>query len=400
MLLMLQDAKVIDYPASKTRNRRWGALAIAFMLSIGGAYTLWQFQAAKTAETEAAKVRVPKIITVTALGRLEPKGEVIKLSAPTSNNGNRVDRLLVKEGMLVKTGQVVAVLDSHDRLQAAFQQAKENVRVAQAKLAITQAGAKRGELAAQRAEIGRLEAQQQGDMASQESTVARLEAALRNAQIEYDRYQSLAQEGAVSASSRDSKRLTLETAQKQLQESQAVLNRTRSTRPRELSKAKATLDQLAEIRPVDVEASRAEVKRTLAAMHQAQAELKQAEVRSPIDGEVLYLYTRAGEVVSTDGIAEIGQTKRMDAVAEVYQSDIGRIKIGQQARVTSDSISGELRGTVERIGSQVRRQTIVNTDPSSNLDSRVVEVHVALDPASNQSAAKFTNLQVMVVIKP
>jgi HlyD family secretion protein len=396
---MLQDAKVSDYPASKAR-RRWGLWAVALMLLAGGAHTLWQFQAAKTAETEAAKVRVPKITTVTALGRLAPEGEVIKLSAPTSNSGNRVDRLLVQEGMLVKTGQVVAVLDSHDRLQAAFQQAKENVRVAQAKLAITQAGAKRGELAAQRAEIGRLEAQQQGDIASQESTVARLAAALRNAQTEYDRYQTLAQEGAVSASNRDSKRLTLETAQKQLQESQAGLNRTRSTYPRELSKAKATLDQLAEIRPVDIEASRAEVKRTLAAMNQAQAELKQAEVRSPIDGEVLYIHTRAGEVVSTDGIVEIGRTRRMEAVAEVYQSDISRIKIGQQARVTSDSIPGELHGTVKRIGSQIRRQTIVNTDPSSNLDSRVVEVHVALDPASSQSAARFTNLQVMVVIKP
>jgi HlyD family secretion protein len=395
---MLQDVKVSDSPASKARSRRWGVLTVAFLLSIGGAYALWQFQAAKTAETEAAKVKIPTITTVTALGRLEPKGEVIKLSAPTSNNGSRVDRLLVKEGTLLKTGQVVAILDSHDRLQAAFQQAKENVRVARAKLAITQAGAKRGELAAQRAEIGRLEAQQRGDMASQESTVARLEAALRNAQIEYDRYQTLAQEGAVSTSNRDSKRLTLETAQKQLQEAQAELNRTRSTRPRELSKA--TLDQLAEVRPVDVEASRAEVKRTLAAMHQAQAELKQAEVRSPTDGEVLYIYTRAGEVVSTDGIVEIGQTKRMDAVAEVYQSDISRIKIGQQARVSSDSIPGELHGTVERIGSQVRRQTIVNTDPSSNLDSRVVEVHVALDSASSQKAAKFTNLQVMVVIKP
>lgn len=400
MLPMLNDLKVSDSVTTKTRNRLWSWLVIAFILSLGGAYTLWQFQAAKTAEQRAAKVKTPKIITVTALGRLEPEGEVIKLSAPTSNNGNRVDRLLVKEGTPVKTGQVIAILDSHDRVRAAFQQAQENVRGAQAKLAITQAGAKRGELAAQRAEIGRLTAQQRGDIAYQESTVARLEAALRNAQTEYERYQALAQEGAVSASSRDSKRLTLETAQKQLQEAQASLNRTRSTSPRELSKAKATLDQLAEIRPVDVEASRVEVKRTLAAMNQAQAELKQAEVRSPIDGEVLYIHTRAGEVVSTDGIVEIGQTGKMYAVAEVYQSDISRIKRGQQARVTSDSIPGELRGTVERIGSQVRRQDIINTDPSSNLDSRVVEVHVALDPASSQKAAKFTNLQVTVVIKP
>jgi HlyD family secretion protein len=400
MLLMLNDTKVSDSPDTKARNRRWG-LTVALILFLGGAYTLWQFQAAKTAETKTAKVnKIPKIITVTALGRLEPEGEVIKLSAPTSSNGNRVDRLLVKEGTSVKAGQVVAMLDSHDRLQAAFQQAKENVRGAQAKLAITQAGAKRGELAAQGAEIERLAAQQRGDMAYQESTVARFKAALRNAQTEYDRYQTLAQEGAVSASSRDSKRLTLETAQKQLQEAQAGLNRTRATSPRELSKAKATLEQLAEVRPVDVEASRVEITRTRAAMNQAQAELKQSEVHSPIDGEVLYVHTRSGEVVSTDGIVEIGQTGKMVAVAEVYQSDISRIKRGQSARVSSDSIPGELHGTVERIGAQVRRQTIVNTDPSSNLDSRVVEVHVALDRASSQKAAKFTNLQVMVVFKP
>jgi HlyD family secretion protein len=56
-------------------------------------------------------------------------------------------------------------------------------------------------------------------------------------------------------------------------------------------------------------------------------------------------------------------------------------------------------GTVERIGSQVKRQTIVNTDPSSNIDARVIEVHITLNEASSQKAAKFTNLQVQVVIE-
>ena len=44
--------------------------------------------------TKVAPVRV----AVTALGRLQPEGEITTLSAPSSTNGIRVDRLLVKEG--------------------------------------------------------------------------------------------------------------------------------------------------------------------------------------------------------------------------------------------------------------------------------------------------------------
>jgi HlyD family secretion protein len=88
----------------------------------------------------------------------------------------------------------------------------------------------------------------------------------------------------------------------------------------------------------------------------------------------------------------------MYAIAEVYQSDISKIEIGQTARISSDSINSELLGTVERIDSRVKRQTVVNTDPSTNIDGRVIEVHIALDAESSQKAAKFTNLQVTATI--
>ena len=399
---MLHQSTASGSPSSQTqtRNPRWIMLAVATTLLVAGvgAYTIRQFQSSQ-AETIQTEVSMPEVKTVTALGRLEPKGEVIKLSAPTSSQENRVERLLVKEGDRVKAGQVIAILDSRNRLQAALEEAEEQVRVAQAKLAITQAGAKRGEVEAQRAEIARLEAERQGDVDAQAATVSRLESERRNAQIEDNRYQSLYQQGAISASERDSKRLTLDTAEQRLQEAQAELNRTRSTSPQELNKARATLSQIAEVRPVEVEADRVEVRRAIASMKQAKANLNEAYVRSPQDGVVMDIHTRAGEVVSDDGIAEIGQTKQMVAVAEVYQSDVSKVRPGQQVRVTSDSIPGELQGTVERIGSQVRRQEIVNTDPSTNIDSRVVEVHVALNDTSSHKAAQFTNLQVKVEIE-
>lgn len=395
---MLQNSTV---SISKGLSRRWmGVAAAAAVVGVGVVgYSGWRSQAAEQAAQEATEVAVPTITTVTALGRLEPQGEVIQLSAPSSSSGSRVEQLLVQEGDRVQAGQVIAVLDSRDRLQAAYDQAQEDVRVAEAQLTITQAGAKQGEIDAQRAEIARLEAQRQGDIEAQEATIARLRAELQNAQAEFNRYQSLYQEGAVSVSELDRRRLTHDTAQRSVEEATAVLARIQSTSPAQLNQAQSTLEQIAEVRPVDIQAKQAEVDQAMAAVQQARAELDQAYVRSPIDGEVLDIHTRAGEVVSTDGIAEIGETQRMYAVAEVYQSDIERVKPGQRVRVSSDSIPGDLLGTVERIDSQVKRQEIVNTDPSANIDARIIEVHIALDAASSQRAAKFTNLQVTAVIE-
>lgn len=395
----MQNPAIQKGLVSTVRKSPW--ILIAALTVCGGSVGvgLWRFHSTSTAPPQPA-VSESAVTTVTALGRLEPRGDVIKLSAPTSSQENRVERLRVREGDRVKAGQVLAVLDSYDRLKAALAEAEENVRVAQAKLAVTQAGAKQGEINAQQAEIARLEAERQGNIEAQAATVARLRSELQNAQTEYDRNQSLYQAGAISASQRDTKRLTLDTARRSLQEAQATLDRIRSTSPQELNKARATLAQIAEVRPVDVQADQAEVNRTIAARNQAKASLENALVRSPINGEVLYVHTRSGEVVSEDGIVEIGQTGQMQAVAEVYQSDINRVRPRQRVRVTSDAIPGELTGIVERVGSQVRRQAIVNTDPSTNIDARIVEVHATLDAASSQKATKFTNLQVKVVIEP
>lgn len=394
---MLQN---LPAKASSAKVIQWMGVATA-LLVVGGtsAYVLSRSPLQQQLENQTAAISSPQITTVTALGRLEPQGEVIKLSAPTANNGNRVEQLLVKQGDRVKKGQVIAILDNRDRLFAAYQQAQEEVKVAQAKLAITKAGAKTGEINAQRAEIARLEAQRQGDIDAQVATVARLTSEQTNAMREYNRYQSLYEQGAISASDRDSKQLALETAQKSLQEAKAVLTRIQSTSPAQLNQARANLEKIAEVRPVDVKQNQAEIDRAVAAMKQAKAELDQAYVRSPMNGEILEIHTHAGEVVGNDGIVDIGQTERMYAVAEVYQSDITKVKVGQQVRVSSDSIPGELLGKVERIDSQVRRQTVVNTDPSTNIDSRVVEVHIALDAASSKKAAKFTNLQITAQIE-
>jgi HlyD family secretion protein len=426
----------IDLVGSLTKNLKLSQKLLLAALSIGcvGA-GLFIWQQSQNAAVQQAQMAVPPVInTITALGRLQPQGEVIKLSAPTSTNGNRVDRLLVKEGDRVKIGQLIAILDSHDRLQAALAEAQQQVASARAKLAQTKAGAKSGEIGAQAAksqqaqveltndrasqidEIARVTAQWQGDRTTQLATISRLRSSFQNAQSELNRYQQLQAQGAISKSVLDSKQLAVATSQQQLAEAQAIFNRIDLTSKQQLNQAQtklrridssgqqqvaaaqATLAQIREVRTVDVNAAQAEVARTIANAKQAQASLEQSSVKAPQAGEVLAIHTRPGELVASDGIVEIGQTDQMEAIAEVYQSDVGKVRLGQKTTVSSSAIAGELTGTVTQIGAQVRRQTIVNTDPSTNIDARVVEVHVTLDRPSSHKAAKSTNLQVQVTI--
>src|SRR5689334_7122993 len=116
----------------KPKNKGIIALGITATAITGGitVYAISQFgQVGRTASTEIPTA--PIVQKVTALGRLQPEAEVIKLSAPLALDGDRIAQILVEEGDRVKAGQVIAVLDSRDRLQTAVLQAQKQVQVAQ-----------------------------------------------------------------------------------------------------------------------------------------------------------------------------------------------------------------------------------------------------------------------------
>ena len=189
------------------------------------------------------------------------------------------------------------------------------------------------------------------------------------------------------------------TGGKQLQEAKIVLARIQTTSSDQVSAADATLDGIAEVRLVDVAAAQAQVNQSIAAVQQAQKQLDQATVRAPQDGTVLEIHTRPGELISTEGIVELGQTQQMTAVLEVYETDIGKVKVGQSTKLFADSLPDGFSGEVEEVGVQVKRQNVVNADTSANIDARVVEVRVRLDSASAQKVTGLTNLQVTGEIK-
>jgi HlyD family secretion protein len=89
----------------------------------------------------------------------------------------------------------------------------------------------------------------------------------------------------------------------------------------------------------------------------------------------------------------------MMVVAEVYETDILRVRPGQQATISNRALpETTLQGRVERVGLQIGKKDVLNTDPAADVDARVVEVYIRLDPESSARVAGLTNLQVNVAI--
>jgi HlyD family secretion protein len=343
--------------------------------------------------------KLPEIKKVAALGRIEPKGEVMSLSGPTSLESVQVEQILVQVGDRVKKGQLIAILDGRQRQQATLDEAKTRYIVAQSRLEKVKAGATQGAIGARQAAVANVEAELAGEIQTQQATISRLAAELDNAQTEFQRNQQLYNEGAISASELDRKRLTLKTAQEQLNEARAAKMRTERTLNAQLAEAQATLEETAEVRPVDVQIAQAELRQAEASVGKAQADMELAYVRAPVDGEILDIHTRPGEALDEKGIAEIGQTDQMMVVAEIDQNDINQVKIGQKAAVSSGVFLEELHGQVHQVGSLINKNDILDTDPAADEDSRVVEVEILLNPKDSRKVAKLSNLEVDVVIE-
>jgi HlyD family secretion protein len=392
------DHKIAQKKAQKTSNP-W--LVGLLIVSLGGGITYWYISQTTTPTIESVTTTNLAPIEVTALGRLEPAGEVIKLSVANAQD-SRVNQLLVTEGDRVTAKQLIATLQGLDQKQAELSAAKKNLAIYRAKLAQIKAGeAKQAEIAAQKAQISRLKAQLRTETMEREAEIADAQAELKNAEINYHRYQTLYQQGAVSQLDLEDRQELYERSQANLERVQARLANTVSTLQEQLAQEQAMLNKLREVRPVDLAVAQAEVEYAIAQVTRIKSELEDYYVRVPIDGQILKINTLVGEQVDTsEGIVELGKTKQMYAIAEVYETDVGQVKVGQRALIISEhgGFTGEIQGTVDHIGLQIKKQDVLESDPAAAKDARVVEVKVRLDPQDSAKVAALTNLQVRVKI--
>ncbi|WP_204104344.1 MULTISPECIES: ABC exporter membrane fusion protein [Spirulina sp. CCY15215] len=384
---------------------RWTSPLVAiFILAIAGVpiYLLLRsgFFSTPVEESSANSVSVlEQEEVISALGRISPKDEIITVSGSSAFPNARVARLFVKEGDRIRRGQTIAILENITQLQATVEQAKIDAKLVQARLDRVQTGdVKQGQLAAQEARIANLEAQFQGEVAIQQAQIDRLEAEINSARNDFETLAPLAEDGAISQEYLNQSRLQLEILVEQLDAAKAVLNKINATFPSQILEAQATLDQLREVRPVDVRIARTELESAIAAVSRAEADLALAYIRSPLDAQVLKINTFAGESIRNGGIVELAQTQQMYAIAEVYETDIGKIRPGQKAIITSGIFPRELSGIVEAIGSQIGKRDILSNDPTLDIDVRIIEVKIRLEPEDSQQVSHFINSQVEVKI--
>jgi HlyD family secretion protein len=298
---------------------------------------------------------------ITCVGRIEPKNDIVKIAPSPYFGQSIISKLLVKEGDDVTVGQELAVLDSHDRLEAEFEQVKSQMNVAESRLSELQVG-RPAQIEAQKAEVSRLTAQ------------AELQ------QKEKERIKKLHERGVVSSSEWDVQQTITESAEQALRQGQG------------------TLTSLTQAYPAQLKTAEAQLKEAEANVNRAKIVFEMTTIRSPIAGRVLKIHARPGERVDERGVLEIGDLSQMYVIAEVYETDVRFVKEGQKAKVTSTAFEGEIGGVVEQVGWKVGRNDVLHVDPAANADLRVVEVKIRLDDA--QKTANLIYLQANVLITP
>lgn len=334
---------------------------------VAGALLVVGVAAHHSVPTDLPQELPPTEVTgVGALGRIEPHSYVLQVNAPSIMDPPVVEELKVSVGQKVEKSHILAVLDSNCRKQADLELAKAELVLAEKSLAKVLAGAK------------------QGDIRAQESLIERVRERLRLAEIQLDRVQRLMRSNA--------------TTQDQTDESISGVE----VLKRELRQEEATLEALLEVRTVDVEQAQAEVDRAKAVIERKEADLEVSLVRSPIAGEILRINYRDGERIGTDGLLDLGDTRCMNVVAEIHESDILKVQLGQPASIFIRDLDRTLHGEVIEVGRIVGRKDVLSNDPVDDTDARVVEVRIRLNEADSQlvSGMSFARVEVSIDTAP
>ncbi len=131
-------------------------------------------------------------------------------------------------------------------------------------------------------------------------------------------------------------------------------------------------------------------------------DLNNSKLKSPIDGFILEINTRVGERPSNEGILDIGSNQNMEALIEVYESDIDRVFISQNVELISENGGFQeiLKGKVVRISPQVKQRKVLSTDPTGDADARIIEVLVKLDKKSRDIVKNYAGMKVIAKFIP
>jgi HlyD family secretion protein len=343
---------------------RWStvAIAVAMLGPVPGPPAQAQATPGTASPAAGSEVR--------ALAHLEPESGVIELGA---RPGLRVEQLRAAAGQDVKAGELLAVLEGHEQRERQLALAE-----AQKAQVIRQRTVKKRTLAIER------------DLFDQ-TQKAKLDAATRIAFItnqRFDENTKLYKTVGTALQGKDRLEADMRYVESEVQKIKAKVEKDmlEIAQRSVASQRKLEDEELGDKHPdLDVLDRQIEL---------ARADLASAEVRAPVAGRVLAVSVHAGEV-SPGPLLTMGDLRTMVARAEVFQTNVLDIAVGDTAEVLI--VGRTVAGEVTRVAATVARNRITSLDPADLADRRVVEVVVRLaDPVL---AARLVNMQVEVAIR-
>ena len=293
----------------KRRRRRITIISIVIVgvLIFAGALIAFSRGGTKIDPNKLAKVERGDLAkSVVATGKVTP---ITKVEIKSKASGI-VKKLYVEYGDIVKKGQLLAQLDK-DEIQAQVDQSRAALQAAEANLASSQADYQRAKVDAEGPDVPLLKRQ-------------------------YDRAVEMAKDGVVSASALDD----------------ADRNYQMALNKQNVAKAQVT------VLNAKIAQSQAELARDRANLKQLEEQLSYTDVVSPIDGIVLSRDVEVGDAVSSilvlgssaTLVMTLGDTSEVYVKGKVDESDIGKVYLGQPARIKVESFKDKtFNGKVTKI---------------------------------------------------
>jgi len=288
---------------------------------------------------------------IAAQGKVIPYREV----DISSEIDGTIARLYVDEGDWVNEGEILLKLRD-DRLQAQLGQARSVLEVAKAKLDELRSWPRPEEIEEAKAHLSEAETN------------------LARANSELDRFSKLYQEGIISQAQLDQIKTQAEVAAARYQAAKEHLA---------LLKRGVSREKLA--------VAEASVRKAEADLAYIEALLKKTIIRAPISGRIINRFFDEGEMVKSGvPVLTIADTSRPLVLAEVDESDVGRLRPHLPVRMTSDSYPGRLfTGRIIEIRPTLGKRTITPDSPIVIVDQKILQIKIALDNLEAQEELKL-----------
>ncbi len=344
---------------------------------------------------------------VNALGRVQPRGGVVSVGGVP---GDRVTKLHVKLGDPVEAGKELLELSGRRERELALAALDAQLKEAETVRAAA-ADASREKLLAVDAEVAQALDKADGEFAQLDAKAEVVEIQLARAAKELARLEAAKTNGAPIA---DQDLVTARSlvAQAEAERRAVKVQRDKATSQRAAAKLGADAQKRAAVAETARAVAMVPVDSLRAARATAAQKLADSVVRAPVAGTVVKIGVQQGDTLGMLPAVQIADTREMMAIAEVYETDIPRLRewvrgrspypAKVDARVLGGAGQEKLSGTttLDRIAPMIARNQVFALGPREDADRRVVEVEVLLGPNESKQVADLIGLQVRVEFDP